>query len=199
MNILHLFSVLGLPGLSLVIFLENGILPAFFLPGDSLLFSAGYFIKTGKIAVPHAILALGLAAFLGNMLGYALGAFAEGPISRYAHHHHKGFARNLKRTRDFYTKYGMLTVFFGRFIPIVRTITPFLAGVSRLNLVYFSITSLLSGFIWVGVGLALGRFFGKILPNLGILVSVSFMMAIFFSVAPFIWPLLKKRKKTEII
>lgn len=194
-DVVNLFSNFGILGLSLVLTLETGFLPLFFLPGDTLLFTAGYLVHAGNLSMSYAFITLGIGAFLGNMIGYFMGVFAEKPLMHFAKDEGSTFNKGLNRTREFYKKYGLLTLVFARFIPSVRTIAPFLAGVLRMPLHTFAAVSFFSGFFWVAVGLALGNIFGKKIPNLESVMVIVVIIAVSFGVVPVIFSLIKKAFK----
>jgi membrane-associated protein len=187
-----IFASFGVFGLGGIIILETGFLPAFFLPGDSLLFSAGYFIHKGDLSIYNAILVLGICAFLGNVLGYFLGQLAEHKIEGYVKKHEEKLKPSFDKTKKFFAKYGLLTLIIARFIPGVRSAAPFLAGVTQLKKTPFLIVSFISGFIWVTVGLALGNFFGNKLPNMDRIISFIVILAVGIAIVPMIAPLFKK-------
>lgn len=199
MNLASIFTSFGVFGLGGIIIIETGFLPLFFLPGDTLLFSAGYFIHRGDLSIQYAIIVLGIAAFLGNVLGYAMGLWAEKWIEDYVERHKERLSPGFLKTKRFFTKYGLLTILIARFVPLVRTITPFLAGVAQMKKSTFLMISLISGFIWVSVGIALGNFFGQTIPNMDFFVTGITIFAILFAIGPIAWPIVHKwvTKKKE--
>jgi membrane-associated protein len=156
-----LSSSIGVAGLAGIIFAETGLLAGFFLPGDSLLFSVG--VATGAAGV-NVFLICGVlmaAAFLGDSLGYFLGYHAgpkvfSRPKSRFFH------PDQIRRTHVFYEKYGARAIMYARFIPIVRSCTPFIAGVARMPYPRFLGFSLLGGTIWIIAVTALGAQLGQV-------------------------------------
>jgi membrane-associated protein len=156
-----LASPLGLAGLFAIVFAETGLLVGFFLPGDSLLFSVG--VASGSAGLNVYMLAgmLMCAAILGDNIGYALGYHAgprifSRPKSRFFHPDH------LQRTRDFYGKYGARALVYARFIPIIRTCAPFVAGVGRMKYSRFLFFSLFGGIFWIAFMTTLGYQLGQI-------------------------------------
>ena len=156
-----LASPLGLAGLCGIVFAETGLLVGFFLPGDSLLFSVGV---AGAAASVDLYLLGGLlmaAAILGDNVGYFLGRQAgprifNKPKSRFFHPDH------LNRTQEFYEKYGARALVYARFVPIVRTCTPFIAGVARMAYGRFLFFSLFGGVFWIAFMTTLGYKLGQI-------------------------------------
>lgn len=172
--------------------LETAFLPLFFLPGDTLLFTAGYLVQIGNLSIYYAIMLLGIAAFLGNILAYTTGYYVDKPLMKLAKGEGSTFSKGLERTRRFYKKYGLLTLVFARFIPSVRTIAPFLAGITKMPIYVFLAVSFFSGFLWVTVGLMLGKFFGKHIPNLEhVMVTVVFV-AVTVSALPILGTIIRK-------
>jgi membrane-associated protein len=156
-----LASPLGIAGLFGIIFAETGLLVGFFLPGDSLLFSVGF--ASGAAGVNLYVLAalLMCAAIIGDNVGYFLGRQAgprifSRPKSRFFHPDH------LQRTKMFYEKYGARAIVYARFIPIVRTCTPFISGVAEMPYPRFLLFSLLGGSLWIAFMMTVGYQLGQI-------------------------------------
>jgi membrane-associated protein len=156
-----LSSSLGLSGLLGIVFAETGLLIGFFLPGDSLLFSVG--VASGAANINIYVLAglLMCAAIVGDNVGYFLGRQAgphifNRPKSRFFRPDH------LQRTREFYDKHGSRAVVYARFIPIVRTCTPFIAGVAQMKYARFLVFSLFGGIFWIAFMTTLGYKLGQV-------------------------------------
>jgi len=189
-----LSSSLGVAGLAGIIFAETGLLAGFFLPGDSLLFSVGVASGAAGLNIYLICGLLMLAAFLGDNLGYFLGYHAgprvfSRPKSRFFH------PDQIRRTHAFYEKYGARAIMYARFIPIVRSCTPFIAGVARMPYSRFLIFSLLGGSIWIVAVTALGSQLGQVE-----LVRRNFekvlLGIIVLSLAPVVSEVLKARRRT---
>jgi membrane-associated protein len=156
-----LSNPLGMAGLFAIVFAETGLLVGFFLPGDSLLFSVGVASGATEFNVFLIAAVLMCAAIVGDNVGYFLGYQAgprifNKPKSRLFHPDH------LRRTRDFYDKYGARAIVYARFVPIVRTCTPFIAGVARMNYARFLTFSLIGGTFWIAFMTTLGYQLGRI-------------------------------------
>ena len=158
---LLLSSGAGVAGLCAIVFAETGLLVGFFLPGDSLLFSIG--VAVGAASGNPLVLGvlLTMAAIAGDNTGYFLGRKAgprifSRPQSRLFHPDH------LRKTSEFYDRYGARAIIYARFMPIIRTCTPFVAGVARMPYSRFLRYSLLGGIIWIGCMLTLGYKMGQI-------------------------------------
>jgi membrane-associated protein len=143
-----------------IVFAETGIIACFFLPGDTLLFSLGLFAHQGIIGLPHIILVLIGASFLGNLFGYATGKYVR--IKRESSTLlQKVPESHIQKTELFYKKYGSWAVVLSRFVPIVRTVAPFLAGVSKMPYRRFVILSLLGSLAWSSIVPLVGYLFGS--------------------------------------
>ncbi|WP_341720319.1 VTT domain-containing protein [Micromonospora sp. FIMYZ51] len=160
----HLISTFGLLGILAIVFAESGLLIGFFLPGDSLLFTAGLLVADGRyITYPLWLVCLliTIAAITGDQVGYLFGrkvgpALFRRPNSRLFKQ------ENLLKAHDFFEKYGARSVVLARFVPIVRTFTPIVAGVSRMNYRTFVTYNIVGGILW-GTGVTvLGYFLGQV-------------------------------------
>lgn len=181
--------------LFIIIFAETGFVVTPFLPGDSLLFAAGALIGTGNTGLSIYLLALLLfvAAVLGDSLNYEIGK----------HYGAKAFSGKIKflkkdyltRTQDFFVKHGGKTIIYARFVPIVRTFAPFVAGIGEMTYKRFLSFNIIGGFIWVFLFLFLGYFFGNmafIQKNFSLVI----LAIIFISLLPPVIEILKGKKKT---
>lgn len=142
-----------------IIFLETGIVITHFLPGDSLLFIVGAFAAQGALNIYLAFLIMALAAIIGDSVNYWIGNyFGESFFEK------KKWIKKeyLERTKIFYKKHGGMTIFLCRFVPIVRTIAPFVAGVGKMNYKKFLFYNVFGGIVWVATFLTAGYFFGSI-------------------------------------
>jgi membrane-associated protein len=156
-----LASSLGIAGLFGIVFAETGLLAGFFLPGDSLLFSVGFAGAGGGLNLYLLGGMLMCAAIIGDNVGYFLGHHAgprifRRPESRFFHPDH------LIRTKIFYEKYGARAIVYARFIPIIRTCTPFVSGVAEMPYPRFLLFSLFGGTLWIGFMMILGYQLGQV-------------------------------------
>jgi membrane-associated protein len=174
-----------------IIFCETGLVVTPFLPGDSLLFAAGAFAEKGSLD-PHALfLLLSVAAILGDTVNYWLGAWV-GPQA------FSGEIRFLKkeyldRTHRFYEKYGGKTIILARFVPIVRTFAPFVAGVGAMNYGRFIVYNVVSGVVWVALFVYGGYFFGT-RPFVQRNFSLVIVAIVLISVMPMLVEYLRSRR-----
>ncbi|MGH9832568.1 MAG: DedA family protein [Blastocatellia bacterium] len=144
-----------------IIFCETGLVVTPFLPGDSLLFAVGALASTGALDVYTVAILLTLAAIIGDSTNYWIGYFVGPKVfssesSRWLNRSH------LERTHSFYEKYGVKTVVIARFMPIVRTFAPFVAGIGRMNYLRFLTFSVLGSILWIGSFVTAGYLFGEI-------------------------------------
>ncbi|GAB4123145.1 MAG: DedA family protein [Sideroxydans sp.] len=167
-----------------IIFAETGLVVAPFLPGDSLLFVIGALCGMGALQLEAAMPLLVLAAFLGDNTNYWIGRLLglrllERASPRLIRHEH------LEKTHAFYAKHGGKTVIFARFLPIIRTFAPFVAGIATMNYRHYVMFSVIGGIAWISSLMLAGYFFGNIpfIKNnltlmILVIVAVSFMPAI---------------------
>ena len=193
-EIITAYGALSYLILFLIIFLETGLVFTPFLPGDSLLFAAGAFSALGSFNIVILLLILWLAAFLGDTANYWIGHFfgqklVDNPRIPINQEH-------INKTQKFYAKYGGKAVFLARFIPIVRTTAPFVAGIGKMEYKRFVFYNIAGGFVWVfGFTLA-GHFFGNI-PAVKANFSVVVMAIIALSILPVVLEFIKARLKKK--
>ncbi len=148
--------------LFLIIFAETGLVVTPFLPGDSLLFAVGALSATegSPINLPIAIVVLSIAAVLGDAVNYAMGAWV-GPKVFTSESSRLLNKQHLMRAHAFYEKYGGKAIVLARFVPIVRTFAPFVAGIGRMSYARFALYNVTGGVAWVTICLLAGRVFGQ--------------------------------------
>lgn len=178
-----LIVAFGYVGLFAIVFSECGLMIGFFLPGDSLLFSAGFLAYAGNFNIFQLVLVCFVAAVLGDSVGYWIGRKLGPKIftkedSLLFHKDH------VKRTKDFYDKYGKKTIILARFVPIIRTFAPVLAGVGGMNYKTFLSFNIIGGALWaVGVPF-LGYFLGSRIPDVDRYLLPIVLVIIFLSFLP---------------
>ena len=181
--------------LFLVVFLETGLVVTPLLPGDSLLFAAGSFAGLGILRFWPLFFLLCAAAILGDTVNYAIGA-RLGP--RVFHYPKSRFfnPEHLKKTHAFYEKYGGKTIIIARFVPIVRTFAPFVAGIGAMSYARFLGYNVVGGVLWVSVCLFSGFFFGN-LPLVKQNFSLVVIAIVFISLLPAVIEYLRHRAEAK--
>lgn len=178
---------LGWIAIIAVIFAESGLLIGFFLPGDSLLFTAGFLTQQGilPLNIHLFVFLLFLAAVTGDSVGYAFGSKLGRKL--FERKNTRFFRQeNLQRAEEFYKKHGSKTIVLARFVPIVRTFAPIVAGSSRMPYRKFVFYNVLGGALWTAGFTYLGFFAGKALVDAGVNVEIAAIVIIILSVAPII-------------
>lgn len=184
-----------LVGLCLIVFAECGLLIGFFLPGDSLLFTAGLFVGTGVIAAPLWLVCLLLvvSALLGNLSGYWIGRKA-GPAIFHRDDSRLFKRQHVDRTHAFFEKYGNRAIVLGRFVPVVRTFITVMAGVGAMNARQYLTYSFIGGIAWAGGVTLLGHWLGGFAfarDNIELMI----LGVVVLSVIPLALELLKARRE----
>jgi len=184
----------ALIGLALIVFAECGLLLGFFLPGDSLLFTAGLFVAQGAIGFPLWLVCLILvvAAFAGNVVGYYIGR-AAGPAVFDKPESRLFKPKHVARTQEFFDKYGTRAIVLGRFVPIVRTFITVMAGVGRMDAKRYFTYSLLGGVLWAAGVTALGFWLGQfafVRDN----IELMLLLIVVLSVVPIIIEIVRSRR-----
>jgi membrane-associated protein len=177
--------------LFLIVFCETGLVVLPFLPGDSLLFAAGAFAGLGALSAWRLIVLLLAAAVLGNTVNYWVGHLA-GPRLLAAR---RRWVRpeHLDRTREFYDKYGAKTIVITRFVPILRTVAPFVAGLAKMPFGRFTAYNVVGGLLWVVIGVLAGDLFGNV-PAVKNNFSLVILAIVVVSLLPAFYELLRARR-----
>lgn len=183
--------------LFLIVFFETGLVVTPILPGDSLLFAAGAIASIGSLNPHFLVILLIISAILGDTVNYHIGKYLgpqafKNPDSRI-------FKREyLEKTQSFYDRYGGKTIVIARFIPIVRTFAPFLAGVGKMNYSYFIFYNVIGAVAWVVAGVYAGYFFGE-LPFVKKNFTLVIMIIIFLSLLPAFFEFYRARKLKKAV
>ena len=175
--------------LFVVIFVETGLVVMPFLPGDSLLFAAGTFAALGSFNVWGLIALLGVAAVLGDAVNYSIGYY----LGERAYSIKWIKKEYLDQTHAFFEKHGGKAIFLARFVPIVRTFAPFVAGIGRMSYAYFATYNIVGGLSWVLIFTLLGYFFGNI-PFVKKNFEFVIVAIILISVVPMFYEWFKARR-----
>lgn len=180
--------------LILIIFCETGLVVTPILPGDSLLFAIGSFAALGALRLDYVLIGLSIAAILGDSVNYAIGHYM-GP---------KVFTKTdswifrkeyLEKTHRFYEKYGARTIIFARFVPIVRTFAPFVAGVGAMSYGKFLFYNIVGGIAWIFIFVLGGYFFGG-LPIVKENFTLVILAIIVLSIMPGVIEFIRSRRQT---
>lgn len=178
--------------LFMIIFCETGLVVAPILPGDSLLFAAGTFAAKGDFSPTFLIPLLIIAAILGDALNYTIGRYL-GP--KVLQENSRIFKREyLDKTQKFYERYGGKTIIFARFVPIVRTFAPFLAGVGKMKYTQFAVYNVVGGIVWIVLFVSAGLFFGNI-PAVKHNFTLVILAIIVLSILPAVFETMKAKCK----
>jgi membrane-associated protein len=179
--------------LFLIVFAETGLVVTPFLPGDSLLFAAGAFAARGSLDVASLFLLLAIAAIVGDTVNYSIGRYLAPRME-----HGLRFIKqeHLDRTHAFYDKHGGKTIVIARFMPIIRTFAPFVAGIGAMEYHRFIVFNVTGGILWVALFVFGGYFFGNI-PAVAHNFTLVIMGIIIVSVLPAIIEYLRHRRRRE--
>ncbi len=191
-NIINQYGAWTYGILFFVIFMETGFVVTPFLPGDSLIFAAGTFAALGSLNVWLLLLLCMIAAIAGDTVNYWIGHYLGDRA-----YNIKWIKREyLDRTHAFFQKHGGKTIFLARFVPIVRTFAPFVAGMGQMSYGYFFSYNVFGGIVWVLLFTLLGFFFGNI-PFVRKNFEFVIVAIILISVVPAVWEAVKARRETK--
>ncbi len=180
----------------LIIFAETGLVVTPFLPGDSLLFALGTFAAIGSLRVEWVFIILCAAAVLGDSANYAIGKYFGQIILK---HEGSWFLKkeHIERTHKFYEKYGAKTIVIARFVPIVRTFAPFIAGVGKMTYLKFFSYNVIGGVLWVTLFVFGGFFFGNI-PVIKRNFTFVIFAIIIISILPAVIEVIRQKRQSKI-
>jgi membrane-associated protein len=183
----------GAPLICLIVFIETGFFVGFFLPGDSLLITAGIFAAAGVIPLKWLLAPVMACAIMGDQIGYWIGR-KLGP-ALYKREDSLLFRRShLQRAHEFYEKYGGRAVILARFVPIVRTFCPPVTGAAAMAYSRYLMFDICGGILWVGTMILGGYFLGRSVPNIGQRVHYVIIVVAVLSILPAVIGVLKSRK-----
>jgi membrane-associated protein len=173
----------GLLAICVIVFVETGLFVGFFLPGDSLLVTAGVFAAAGDFNVVVLLVSASACAVAGDQLGYLIGRRAG--VALYSRPDSRFFKRrHLERAHAFYEKHGAKTIVLARFIPIVRTFAPAVAGAAQMQYRRFVFYNVFGGVLWVFSTVLLGFFLGRAVPDIERHIHIVIVVVIFLSTLP---------------
>jgi membrane-associated protein len=183
----------GAPLICGIVFIETGFFVGFFLPGDSLLITAGIFAAADVIPLRWLLLPLMACAIAGDQLGYWIGRSAGAAL--YSREHSFFFRKNhLERARDFYEKYGGRAVILARFVPIIRTFCPPVAGAAKMPYGRYLMFDIFGGVFWVCATILGGYSLGRSIPNIGKYIHYVIGAVVLLSIIPALIGILKSKK-----
>lgn len=192
-----LLATFGTIGLFAIVFAESGLLFGFFLPGDSLLFTAGLLASQGKLSLPVILVGCFVAAVAGDQVGYAFGnrvgpSLFRRPDSRFFKQ------ANIEKAQAFFDRHGSKTIVLARFVPVARTFVPIVAGVGSMSYRTFVTFNVVGGLLWaVGVTL-LGYILGETVPNIDKYLLPAIGVIVVASVVPVAFELLRARRRSAV-
>jgi membrane-associated protein len=189
----NLIATVGIFGIIVVIFLETGAFFGFFFPGDSLLFTAGYLASQGYVSFGWLLLGTFIAAVIGDSVGYAFGK-RVGPAIFSRNDSAVFNKKHILRAQNFYEKHGRKTIILARFIPIIRTFAPIVAGIGKMEYRKFISYNIVGGFLWTWGLLWLGYVFGSLIHDPDKYIIPAVLVIIFVSATPALRELFRKRK-----
>jgi membrane-associated protein len=197
-DIIVFLKTVGYFGLFGIVFAESGLLVGFFLPGDSLLFTAGFLASQGYLQIHWVVLITLSAAVLGDNFGYAFGKRVGPKIFKKEDSilFHKD---HLERARVFYEKHGGKTLILARFMPVIRTFAPILAGVGNMKYRTFFLYNVVGGILWGALLPLAGYFLGTAIPNIDKYIHFIVIGIIIISIAPSAIHILRNKEDRERI
>ena len=194
LNPQYLISTLGFVGVVAIIYLETGAFFGFFFPGDSLLVTAGFFASQGHLPIAALLLCTFIAAVLGDSTGYAFGR-KIGPAIFKKDDSIFFNKKYLFRAQEFYEKHGGITIILARFMPVIRTFAPIVAGIGNMRYRTFLAFNIVGGLLWTSAMLLIGYGFGSIIPNPDRYIIPLVVAIIIISAAPGIYKVVREYLK----
>jgi membrane-associated protein len=194
-NIPHIINTYGYVGIFIIVFLESGIF--FALPGDSLLFTAGLLASTFGLHLFVLIPVIFVATFLGGVTGYQIG-FHLHSLHRFVFFRKMVKKEYVHKAHKFFEKHGMFAIVFSRFVPIVRTFTPIVAGIAQMDYAKFIKWSVVASFFWTTTVTLTGYFLGRAFPWIKDYLSVLVVLVVIVSLIPMMVRIYRSRKESNL-
>lgn len=188
----------GLWLIALIIFTESGLLVGFFLPGDTLLIAAGVLASQGVLPIEWTIITIATAAIVGDNVGYTIGQYSgkklfhkkDGILFRHEY---------VEQAQNFYEKHGGKTIILARFIPIIRTFAPMVAGIGKMPRGRFFFYNVIGAIIWSTSVTLLGYWVGSKIPGIGDYLEYAIIFVVSMSLLPALWHIVRDKKSRQMI
>jgi membrane-associated protein len=188
----------GLWLIALIIFTESGLLVGFFLPGDTLLIAAGVLASQGVLPIEWTIITIATAAIVGDNVGYTIGQYSgkklfhkkDGILFRHEY---------VEQAQSFYEKHGGKTIILARFIPIIRTFAPMVAGIGKMPRGRFFFYNVIGAIIWSTSVTLLGYWVGSKIPDIGDYLEYAIIFVVSMSLLPALWHIVRDKKSRQMI
>jgi len=196
-NLPELVQWAGIFGIAAIIFSETGLLVGVFLPGDSLLVTAGLFAAKGYLNIFALVPTLTIAAICGNSVGYFIG-HSTGP--RIFNRESSLFfnKKHAIRAHEFYEKHGRKTIVLAQFMPVIRTFAPVVAGVGGMKFRHFIAFNIIGAFAWIWSMLGIGYFLGNTIPGIDQHIEIVVIVVVFISILPGIISWIRARRERDL-
>lgn len=201
-DVMHLLTTYGYVGMFIISFLESGIF--FLLPGDSILFASGILVSAGKLNLFTTISLFFIGSFLGSLVGYEIGKRLEilEKINFKFNFLNKFFdflfaEKHIKEAREFFDKKGDMLILFDRYVPIVRTFAPIVAGVARMNYKKFVLYNFIGAAIWSISLVGLGYFLGNSIPGVQKYLELIIIFILIVTTGPILIKIIRKYNKSK--
>ncbi len=189
-----LLRTFGYAGIFAIVFAESGLLAGFFLPGDSLLFTAGFLASQGVFNIVILCIVTFFAEVIGDSVGYHFGK-RVGPRAFKKEDSLVFSKENVDKSQKFFAKHGGKSIILARFIPLGRTFVPVIAGIGKMDYKRFLAFNLIGGFIWAVGVTVLGYFLGRVIPDVDKYLLPIAALIILVTIVPGLWHLLKDQEK----
>lgn len=189
-----ILGTVGLIGVIAIIFAESGLFFGFFLPGDSLLFTAGLFASQGHMNLFALLFGCAVAAIVGDSVGYFFGK-KVGPALFSREDSFFFHKKHAERAKTFYDKYGVKTIVLARFVPVIRTFAPIVAGIGDMPYRTFISFNIIGGILWTTLMTLLGFFLGTLFPGIKNYLDIVIILIILLSLVPVGVEWLKERRR----
>ena len=190
LNLVTLLQTIGYIGLFAFVFAESGLFFGFFLPGDSLIFTAGLLASQHYFSLTIILIIVGVAAILGDTVGYWFGNYFGTKL--YSRPDSRFFKkRHVEQAQEFYNQHGSKTIVLARFVPVVRTFAPIVAGASQMNYRKFFWYNAIGGIVWTLLLVILGYFLGRSIPNIDHYILPIVIIIVIVSLVPIAWKMVR--------